>query len=241
MTFGSNISVANWESVRRVAEEVVKHLFLDTTLRTKHREILDKLRWSKPADTTTIFTQAKADAMNSGVLDEFGEPVPTPHHYFVDDGVYADVAIRARLEQTIAAGIESIYLLLGEPDLSKRQNSCELDKLYDMMVSYSNKVLGHILNTRTMEVMTPPLYFRYSSSLKHGMGSTQKTIRPSQCPSPLREPKLYFRNDDLAQPHHFALVHFLGSSPQSKQSFPRSFEQRLSCPHQRSHFTSEHQ
>ena len=102
MKCGSNISVANWESVRGVAEEVVKYLFLDKSLRTKHRAIIDKLRWSKPADTNTIFTKAQADELNTGVLDEFGEPVLTPHHYFVDDGVYADVAIHARLEQTIS-------------------------------------------------------------------------------------------------------------------------------------------
>ena len=68
------------------------------------------------------------------------------------------MAIRAHLDKTINADIESIYMLLGEPDLTKRQNYCELDKLYDMMVLYSNKVLGHILDTRTMEIMTPPLF-----------------------------------------------------------------------------------
>ena len=107
MTFWSNISVANWESFRRVAEEVVKHLFLDNNLRTKHRAILDKLHWSKPVDTTNIFTQAKADDLNTGVLNKIGEPFPTPHHYFDDDKVYVDIAIRAHLEQTIAAGIPS--------------------------------------------------------------------------------------------------------------------------------------
>ena len=158
MTFGSNISVANWESVRRVAEKTAVHLFADKTLRTKHRAILDQLRWSKPADNDTIFIKAKRDSKNEGVLDKVGLPVPTPHHYFVDDGIYADAAIIERLEQTCAAGVESIYLLLGEPDLARRQNSCELQKLYKMMISYTNKILGHTINTRTMDVETPEDY-----------------------------------------------------------------------------------
>jgi hypothetical protein len=160
MTFGSNISVANWESVRRVAEKTAVYLFEDKTLRTKHRAILDQLRWSNLADNDTIFIKAKRDSKNEGVLDKVGLPVPTPHHYVVDDVIYADAAIIERLEQTCAAGVESIYLLLGEPDLARRQNSCELQKLYKMMISYTNKILGHTINTRTMDVETPEDYVK---------------------------------------------------------------------------------
>ena len=50
-----------------------------------------------------------------GVIDQDGYPAPTPHHYFVDYSIYANAEMYNRLEQTIAAGIKIVYLILGEP------------------------------------------------------------------------------------------------------------------------------
>ncbi len=56
----------------------------------------------------------------------------------------------------MAASIEAIYILLGESDLSKRQDPVSFDKLEDMPVSYASRILGHIVNTRRMDVEAPP-------------------------------------------------------------------------------------
>ena len=100
------------------------------------------------------FTQAKAYFINKGFLDEFGIPVPTPHHYYVNDGVYSDVNCMQFIEQAVASGVEAIYMLRGPPAPTS-QNSCELDNLYAMAVSFTNKILGHLIKTCRMDIATP--------------------------------------------------------------------------------------
>ena len=79
---------------------------------------------------------------------------------FVDDSIYAEIyeTNRAQIEQTVAAGIEAIFILLGRSDLSKRQDPISFEKMEEMMVSYFNKVLGQIVNPRKLEVGVPPAF-----------------------------------------------------------------------------------
>ncbi len=62
------------------------------------------------------------------------------------------------MERTIAAGIEAIFILLGKTDLEKRQDPISFDKLEVQMVSYFNKILGVMLNTRCQDVYMPVSY-----------------------------------------------------------------------------------
>ena len=105
---------------------------------------------------------AKPCSQRRGVLDPNGKPTPTPQRLFVDDSVYADVynPDRVRIEQTIAAGIEAIFILLGQSDLAKRQDPISFDKMEEMLVSYLNKILGLLVDTRRLDVGVPPDYVR---------------------------------------------------------------------------------
>ena len=62
-------------------------------------------------------TKAIKDNINTGVFDVNRNPVATPHLVYVDDNIYLDIADVARFERTTAAGIEAIFILLGESDL----------------------------------------------------------------------------------------------------------------------------
>ena len=70
------------------------------------------------------FVQAKACTGRKGVLDDAGQPVPTHQSLCVDNSVYTGVYEhdRDRKKQTIVAGIEAIFILLGRSNLSKRQD-----------------------------------------------------------------------------------------------------------------------
>jgi hypothetical protein len=145
LPFGMDFSPQNWEPVRRVAEILSEKLFQDKTLRTKHRKYLDKLQWDKHLGSQKKgFVKAKACSKRKGVLDAEGNPVSTPQNMFDDDSIYAEIYEhnRARVEQTVAAGIEAIFILLGRSDLIKRQDPISFEKMEEMMVSYFNKVLG---------------------------------------------------------------------------------------------------
>ena len=125
LPFGTDFSPQNWEPVRRLIEILSEKLFDDTSLIVKHRKYLDKLTWEPTlGKCKTPFVPAKACSQRVGVLNHSGQPVPTPQRLFVDDSVYADIyeEDRVRIEQTVAAGIETIFILLGASDLSKRQD-----------------------------------------------------------------------------------------------------------------------
>ena len=98
------------------------------------------------------FVEAKACTQRRGVLDAKGNPVPTPQSMFVDDSIYAKIyeKTRERIEQNVAAGIKAIFILFGRSDLPKRQYSISFKKMEEMMVSYFNKILGKLINTRLL-------------------------------------------------------------------------------------------
>ena len=168
LPFGTDFSPQNWEPVRRLIEILVVKLFDDKSLRTKHRKYLDRLQWQpnlgKPK---AVPVRAKACSQRRGVLDKDGKPLPTPQRLFVDDSVYAEIYEddRERIEQTIAAGIEAIFILLGRSDLSKRQDPISFDKMEEQMVAAINKLLGVIIDTHQLDVGVPPSYI--TSTLRH--------------------------------------------------------------------------
>ena len=70
------------------------------------------------------FIRAKSCTKRRGVLDEKGDPVPTPQNMSVDNSMYAEVFEhdREHIKQSIVAGIKAIFVLLGQSDLEKRQD-----------------------------------------------------------------------------------------------------------------------
>ena len=163
LPFGTDFSPQNWEPVRRLIEILAEKLFSDKSLVAKHRKYLDKLHWEPSLGKCTVpFVPAKACSQRVGVLDANGIPVPTPQRLFVDDSVYADIynEDKVRIEQTVAAGIETIFILLGASDLDKRQDPISFDKMEAMMVSHFNKILGKLLHTRRLDVGVPDTYVR---------------------------------------------------------------------------------
>ena len=162
LPFGTDFSPQNWEPLRRILELLAERLFHDESLRTKHKQYLDQLVFDQALGRPqkVPFTRAVKDALNCGVLQADGTPQPTPHHYYVDDGVYSKVLDRQRIEQALAASIEAIFILLGDSDLMRRQDPVSFDKCVEMMISHINKVLGHMVDTRRLTVSTPESFLK---------------------------------------------------------------------------------
>ena len=158
LAFGSDFSPANWEAVRQVQSALATQLFHDGSLVSKHRDTLDKIKWCRSlcSRSKPLLTRAIKDSINPGVIDTHGRPVATPHLVYVDDDIYLDIADVSRFERAIAAGIEAIFILLGESDLTRRQDPIAWDKLLDMMIAPVNRILGLSINTRSLTVSVPP-------------------------------------------------------------------------------------
>jgi hypothetical protein len=160
LPFGTDFSPANWEIVRQILEQLATALFQDTSLRQKHAKYLKLLHYDRASGKTKhlTFTRAVPDACNPGVIDAAGLLEDTPHHTYVDDDVYVEIFDINRVEQAATASIEAIFILLGHSELERRQDPISFDKLMETMISYINKILGHMINTRELTVAPPDDY-----------------------------------------------------------------------------------
>lgn len=167
LPFGADFSPANWEIIRQLLEELAVKLFDDASLVAKHKQYLDQLQFDRSLGKTrrVAFARAIPDGFNSGVLDSAGTPASTPHKYYVDDGIYAELYDIARIKRAVAASIEAVFLLLGDSELDRRQDPVSFDKLLEMFVAPANRILGHIIDTRRMTVSIPDEFTKEVSHL----------------------------------------------------------------------------
>ena len=190
LTMGSDFSPGVWEICRRLAEQLATSLFDEESLVIKHRAHLDQLQWSKKLGRgkPEEFIPAHACQVYKGVLNSDGVPVNTPHHFFVDDDIYAEVFDKGRIERCIAAGIESLFIILGDSNLAVRQDPIAWDKLYEMVIHYINKVLGFFIDTRKMTIETPQEFVaKVAKLLSTTWGSHRKsfTVKEAEAPTGL--------------------------------------------------------
>ncbi|KAL7531340.1 hypothetical protein ACHAWF_007337, partial [Thalassiosira exigua] len=158
LTFGADFSPSTWEPVRRAIEQLATKLFEDKSLVAKHRKHLDQLKWSKRLDKKLPIVPAHETSRYPRVIDEDGNVENTPHHLFVDDDIYAEVYDRSRIEQATAAGIEAVFILLGEPAIELRQDSISWEKLFEMIINSRNIILGQDVDTNAMTIGPPHDY-----------------------------------------------------------------------------------
>jgi hypothetical protein len=158
LAFGADFSPTNWEAGHRTQSALAKWLFFDTSLVTKHRIVLDKIKWccSLGGKKWPRFTQAFCDALNQGIFDTHGNPAPTTHGVYIDDNIYLNVPNKHQFEQAITASIEAIFMLLGESNTVLRQDPISWDKLHELLIALVNRILGLVFDLHQMTVRTPP-------------------------------------------------------------------------------------
>lgn len=156
LPFGTDFSPQQWEPIRQILEILAEHLFEDSSLLQKHAQYLDQMVFDSDLgnESASPYTRAVLDSQNPGVRTG-GTDSSTPHMFYVDDDVYSEVFHVGRVKQAAAASIEAVFIMLGESDLERRQDPISFDKMIEMSVSYLNKILGHIINTRTLTVGVP--------------------------------------------------------------------------------------
>jgi len=178
--FGGNTSAQNWEGIAK-AREIIAQFFSNkkfNSLQNKHKKILSLIQYSKHSHPKTKFVKARSDTIHKGVLDQQGIPRNTPHNTFVDDNTIAE--IRSRMPQAMAASVESLFLLLGYPDPTKRRSPLSMDKYYQAQCSFSKKQLGYLINTRDMMVTFPPDKLLKMTNILHKWHSKRKSYTIKQ-------------------------------------------------------------
>ena len=69
---------------------------------------------------------------------------------FVDDSLFTNTA--SVIKHAMVASIEALYIVLGFPEETIRQNPLSLDKYFQSICSYERVQLGKLVNTRKMSV-----------------------------------------------------------------------------------------
>ena len=87
---------------------------------------------------------------NRGIINSNGTEKPSPHHIYVDGDLMGD--IRRRLVHTLAAAIQSVFIIMGFPETFLRPCAMALDKWKLLSVNHILILLGRLWNTRTMTV-----------------------------------------------------------------------------------------
>ena len=108
-------------------------------------------------DPWVELTRAVACAINQGVLDKKGVTRPRPARIFVDDSLLLAVG-QMLMMMALAALIEAIFVVMGEPDTDIRQCLLAQDKWVEMVAGPVNTMLGLILDTNQLTVAIPSSY-----------------------------------------------------------------------------------
>ncbi len=158
MVFGSTASVSSWEAFRRAIEALTKVFANRADLVIKHKRYLDIIRWedlSLPVNITSAFPCT----INRGIIDDFGIRIDLPARIYVDNAIMLAVSID-HMKMVLAAMIEAIFVVMGEPNKLVRQCPLAMDKWSELIVGPRQMVLGLIIDTDKMTVSIPAKYRR---------------------------------------------------------------------------------
>ena len=157
MVFGSNTSASSWEPFRRAIEGLSVSFANRPDLVKKHKHYLDMIKWEIPSSANKPPSKAVRCELNPGVFDLLGMQIFQASQIWVDDAMIAAVGFLA-MQMALAAIIEAIFTVMGEPDVKLRQCHLAMDKWANLIVAEHQLALGLILNTRKLSVAITPKY-----------------------------------------------------------------------------------
>ena len=136
MVFGSNTSAASWEPFRRAIEGLSKKFSSRPDLVKKHKLYIDMIKWDIPTSQLNKPVKAIECPLNPGVIDDIGNQINHPSRIWVDDILIAAVGVE-NMKMTLAAVIEANFVVLGSPEVEKRQCPLAMDKWLALVVGES--------------------------------------------------------------------------------------------------------
>jgi hypothetical protein len=149
--FGSNTSCSSWEPFRRAIQALIRIYLERTDLLEKHEELLSLLKWDDLLETSQSITPASPCALNQGVLDNNGDVIANDGNIYVDDILGAGVT-KDYIKKLLAATIEAIFTVCGEPQIDIRQCPLSLEKWLEMVIGPIQIVLGLYVDTNKMTI-----------------------------------------------------------------------------------------
>ncbi len=93
-------------------------------------------------------------------MDDAGNRIDLPACIYVDNTLL--LALNAdHIKMVLAATIEAIFIVMGEPDVVVRQCPLAMDKWLELVIGPKQTMLGLIVDTNRLTVAIPPKYLQY--------------------------------------------------------------------------------
>jgi hypothetical protein len=125
-------------------------------LTIKHRRYLDMIWWAEIYSTVKI-TLAIACTILCRLRAMLKSEMLQKARYFVDNALMLALC-QAHMNWVLAALIEAIFVVMGEPDTALRQCPLAMDKWLELVVGQILIMLGLIINTNNLSVAIPKKY-----------------------------------------------------------------------------------
>ncbi len=158
MVFGLTASASSWEAFRQAIKVLTKVFANRPNLVIRHKKFIDMLKWEE-IDPSAELTPAFSCTINRGIMDDAGERRDLPARIYVDDTLM--LALDAdHMKMVLAATIEAIFIVMGEPDVVVRQCPLAMDKWLELVIGAKQTMLGLIIDTNRLTVAIPPNYLQ---------------------------------------------------------------------------------
>ncbi len=126
MVFGSAALASSWEALRQAIEALTKVFANRLNLVIRHKKFIDMLKWEE-IDPSAKLTPALSCTINRGIMDDARNQMDLPACIYVDDAFMLALDID-HMKMVLAASIEAIFVVTGEPDVVVRQCPLTMDK-----------------------------------------------------------------------------------------------------------------
>ncbi len=158
MVFGSTVSPSSWEAFRQAIKALTKVFANRPNLVVKHKKFIDMLKWEK-IDPSAELTPSFTCTINCGIMDDARNWIDLPARIYVDDALMLALGVD-HMKMVLAATIEAIFVVMGEPDVAVRQCPLAMDKWLELVIGPKQTMLGLIIDTNRLTVPIPPKYLQ---------------------------------------------------------------------------------
>jgi hypothetical protein len=126
MVFGSTVSASSWEAFRQAIQALTKVFANRPNLVVRHKKFIKMLKWEE-IDPSAELTSAFSCTINCGIMDDAKNRIDLPARIYVDNALMLALDI-GHMKMVLAAMIEAIFVVMGEPDVVVRQSPLAIDK-----------------------------------------------------------------------------------------------------------------
>jgi hypothetical protein len=158
MIFGLTASASSWEAFRQAIEALTKVFANRPNLVIRHMKFIDMLKWEE-IDPSAKLNPAFSCTINCGIIDDAGNWIDLPACIYIDNALMLALDVD-HMKMVLAATIEAIFVVTGEPNVAVRQCPLAMDKWLELVIGPKQTMLALIIDTNRLTIAIPVKYLQ---------------------------------------------------------------------------------